>query len=70
MAEVCRQLCIPQDTPSYVHHCLGACERSDEKVCYPMLTKTAITGLVFYQARNQDNVSQWGDMSVRGLLFQ
>jgi hypothetical protein len=21
-------------------------------------------------ARNQDNVSQWGDMSIRGLLFQ
>ena len=21
-------------------------------------------------ARNQDNVSEWGDMSVRGLLFQ
>ena len=49
MAEVCRQLCIPQDTPGYVHHCLGAFERSDEKVCYPMSTKTAITGLVFYQ---------------------
>jgi transposase InsO family protein len=29
MAEVCRQLCISQEfTPSYVHHCLGACERS------------------------------------------
>ena len=21
-------------------------------------------------ARNQDNVSEWGDMSIRGLLFQ
>jgi len=21
-------------------------------------------------ARNQDNVSEWGDMSFRGLLFQ
>jgi hypothetical protein len=21
-------------------------------------------------ARNQDNVSEWGDMSVRGMLFQ
>jgi len=21
-------------------------------------------------AQNQDNVSQWGDMSIRGLLFQ
>jgi hypothetical protein len=21
-------------------------------------------------ARNQDNVSDWGDMSIRGLLFQ
>jgi len=20
--------------------------------------------------RNQDNVSEWGDMSIRGLLFQ
>jgi hypothetical protein len=48
MAEVCRQLCIPQDTPGYVHHCLGACERSDGKVGPPMSTKTAITGLVFY----------------------
>ena len=29
MAEVCRQLCIPQEfTPSYIHHCLGACDRS------------------------------------------
>ena len=28
IAEVCCQLCIPQDTPGYVHHCLGACERS------------------------------------------
>ena len=22
-----------------------------------------------YSARNQDNVSEWGDMSIRGLLF-
>jgi hypothetical protein len=22
------------------------------------------------RARNQDNVSEWGDMSIRGLLFQ
>jgi hypothetical protein len=21
-------------------------------------------------ARNQDNVSEWGDISIRGLLFQ
>jgi hypothetical protein len=21
-------------------------------------------------ARNQDNVSEWGDMAIRGLLFQ
>jgi len=21
-------------------------------------------------ARNQDNVSEWGDMSIRGLMFQ
>jgi hypothetical protein len=21
-------------------------------------------------AQNQDNVSEWGDMSIRGLLFQ
>jgi hypothetical protein len=29
MAEVCRKLCIPQEfTPSYIHHCLGACDRS------------------------------------------
>jgi hypothetical protein len=40
MVEVCRQLCIPQDTPGYVHHCLGACERSEGKV--------GLTGLVFY----------------------
>jgi len=24
----------------------------------------------YWQARNQDNVSEWGDMSIRGLLFQ
>ena len=29
MAEICRQLQISQDfTPSFVHHCLGACERT------------------------------------------
>ena len=24
----------------------------------------------YWLARNQDNVSEWGDMSIRGLLFQ
>ena len=47
MAEVCRQLYIPQDI--HIHHCLGACAKSDGKYCSPMSTKTAITGLLFYQ---------------------
>jgi hypothetical protein len=24
----------------------------------------------YWLARNQDNASEWGDMSIRGLLFQ
>ena len=24
----------------------------------------------YWLARNQNNVSEWGDMSIRGLLFQ
>ena len=46
-AEVCRQLCISQEfTPSYVHHCLGACERSH---------MTLEERLSFYVNKNSNN---------------
>jgi len=48
---------------SVVDYKIGICCVSTE---YASLKRKSKNGL----ARNQDNVSEWDDMSIRGLLFQ
>jgi len=42
---------------------IGICCSSAKYVAFRRKTKD-------WLARNQDNVSEWGDMSIHGLLFQ
>ena len=51
---------------------------------YGAMTQWSLVGICYFSAKytalrrkskdwlaqNQDNVSEWGDMSIRGLLFQ
>ena len=41
----------------------GICRLSTERAAFMKKKKD-------WFARNQDNVSEWGDMSIRGLSFQ
>ena len=45
------------------HYKIGICCFSAEYAALRRMSKD-------WLARNQDNVSDWGDMSINGLLFQ
>ena len=50
-----------------------SCQSKDYKIgicCFSAKHTALRTKIKDWLSRNQDNVSEWGDMSIRGLLFQ
>ena len=39
-------------------------------ICFSAIHATLRKKIKDWLARNQDNMSEWGDMTLRGLLFQ
>jgi hypothetical protein len=51
----------------------GSCQTKDYKIgicCFSAKHTALRRKTTDWLARNQDNVSEWSDMSIRGLLFQ